>query len=68
MKRTGLKFEWKSSSKNENAIKVLKENKIDWYYDHFFNLRADFYRVGLYQKICYECIRNDIYEICVEED
>lgn len=66
MRRTGLKFEWNNGSQNGSAIKVLKDNKIDWHYDHFCNLVADFYGIGTYHKVGYEHIENDVFEICMK--
>ena len=34
MRKTGLKFTWEKGSKNDNAIKVFKENNISLEYDH----------------------------------
>lgn len=65
MQKTGLIFKWERGSKNDNAIEVLKENKIDWQYDHFFNLVADFSGIGLFRKVEYESIENDTFEICM---
>lgn len=66
MNRTGLKFTWKSGSLNSNAVNLLKENKINWEYNHFGKLTADFYGIGLFQKIKYVNLENDTFEICVE--
>ena len=64
MKRTGLFIKWKSGSKNDNAIKELKRNGIAWEYNRFGELTADFYGIGIFQKVDYEHIENDNYEIC----
>ena len=65
MRKTGLKFTWEKVSKNDNAIKVFKENNISLEYDHFGNLTADFYGIGIFEKVEYEHIENDVFEICI---
>lgn len=65
MERTGLKFTWKKGSKNDNAIKVFKANNIDFEYDRFFNLTADFYGIGIFENVEYRHLENDDFEICI---
>ena len=65
MRRTGLKFTWEKGSKNDNAIKVFKANNIDFEYDRFFNLTADFYGIGIFEKVDFQHIENDDFEICI---
>lgn len=65
MRNTGLKFTWENGSKNSNAIKVFEENRIAWEYNHFGNLTADFYGIGIFENVDYIHIENDDFEICI---
>lgn len=65
MKKTGLKFTWKNGSQNSNAIKVFKKKNIKWEYNHFGNLTADFYGTGVFEKVDYQPLGNDDFEICI---
>lgn len=65
MRKTGLKFIWVTGSKNSNAIKVLKRENIDFEYDHFRNLTADFYGIGIFEKVDFEQIQSNEFEICI---
>ncbi len=63
MRRTGINFKWETS-KNNDAIKVLEKNNIKWEYNHFGTLTADFYGIGIYEKIDFERVQGDVFEIC----
>jgi len=65
MRNTGLKFTWENGSKNSNAINIFKENGINWEYNHFGNLTADFYGIGIFEKVDYKHLENDDFEICI---
>ena len=65
MRKTGLKFTWETGSKNSNATKIFKENNIDFEYDHFGNLTADFYGIGIFEKVDFQHLENDDFEICI---
>lgn len=65
MRKTGLKFTWEAGTKNSNAIKVLKEKNISFKYDHFGNLTADFYGIGIFEKVDFEQIQSNEFEICI---
>ena len=65
MRKTGLKFTWESGSKNSNAIELFKQRNISFEYDHFGNLTADFYGIGIFEKIDFEHIKKDEFEICI---
>ena len=65
MIKTGLKFTWKTGSRNDNAIKILKDNNINWEYNHFGVLTADIYGIGIFEKIDFQHLENDDYEICI---
>ena len=65
MERTGLKFTWKKGSLNDNAIKVFKDNNIECEYDHFGTLTADFYGIGIFEKVDFQHIENDDFEIYI---
>lgn len=67
MRKTGLKFMWVTGSKNSNAIKVLKRENIDFEYDHFRNLTADFYGIGIFEKVDFEQIQSNEFEICIAQ-
>ena len=61
----GLKFTWKNGSMNRNAIEVFKENGIAWEYNRFGNLTADFYGIGIFEKVDYKHLKNDDFELCI---
>ena len=65
MRKTGLKFTWNNGSKNDNAIKVFKANNINFEYNHFGALTADFYGIGIFEKVDFQHIENDDFEICI---
>lgn len=65
---TSLFFRWQQlESKNEAAIRVFKQLNIQYKYDHFGNLMADFYGVGLWENVEYKHIKEDVFEICRKE-
>lgn len=64
MRKMGLTFTWISGSRNDNAIKVFIKENINWEYSHFGNLTADFYGIGLFEKVEFKHLGNDDYEIC----
>ncbi len=65
MKRTGLFIDWKCGSKNSNAIQEFKRNGINWEYNHFGELTADFYGIGAFEKVDFKHIQGDVFEICM---
>lgn len=65
MRKTGLKFTWEAGSKNSNAIRVLKGKNISFKYDHFGNLTADFYGIGIFEKVDFEQIQSNEFDICI---
>ena len=67
MRRTGLKFTWNNGSKNDNAIKIFKANNINFEYNHFGALTADFYGIGIFEKVDFQHIENDDFEICIAQ-
>lgn len=63
-----LFFRWQHlESKNEAAIRIFKQLNIQYKYDHFGNLMADFYGVGLWENVEYKHIKEDVFEICRKE-
>jgi|GEM_PF-7047816 len=62
-----LTFEWldKNTSANDNIIKVLKQNNINWHYDKYFNLVADVLGINDYVKLDYKKLDGNLYGICV---
>ena len=67
MRKTGLKFTWNNGSKNDNAIKIFKANNINFEYNHFGALTADFYGIGIFEKVDFQHIENDDFEICIAQ-
>lgn len=65
MGKTGLFITWISGSKNSNAVQELKKNGINWEYNHFGELTADFYGIGIFEKVVFEHIQGDVFEICI---
>lgn len=64
MRKTGLFITWISGSKNSNAVQELKRNGINWEYNHFGELTADFYGIGAFEKVGFEHVKGNVYEIC----
>ena len=67
MEKYAFTIEWKNGSINDNIVKFLKANNIDFHYNHFFQLVADFYGNGKYFTFDYEKINGDIFGITLEE-
>lgn len=63
MRKTGLLFDWEKGSLNTSAIEVFKKNKIPYEYNKYGVLTADFYGIGIFEKIDFENIKNDTFEI-----
>lgn len=63
MKKYNFTIEWTSGSINDNIIKYLKENNIEYYYNQYFQLVADLYGIGKYFKFDYEKINGNTYGI-----
>lgn len=66
MKPTGLRFKWDKDSKEDNAITAFKEHNINWEYDQFHNLTADFNGSGLFEKIDYIPHGDEVFEIMIK--
>ena len=67
MEKYAFTIEWKNGSINDNIVKFLKANNIDFHYNHFFQLVADFYGNGKYFTFDYEKISGDIFGIILME-
>lgn len=67
MKKYAFTIEWTKSSFNNNIVKFLKSNNIDFHYNHFFQLVADFYGNGKYFTFDYEQINGDIFGVILKE-
>ena len=67
MKKYAFTIEWTKSSFNNNIVKFLKANNIDYHYNHFFQLVADFYGNGKYFTFDYEQISGDIFGVILKE-
>ena len=67
MKKYAFTIEWTKSSFNNNIVKFLKANDIDFHYNHFFQLVADFYGNGKYFTFDYERISGDIFGVILKE-
>ena len=65
MRKTGYKFTWEKGCKDDNAIKIFMDNNIQFYYDQYFNLKADFFGTGIFEKVAYKHLENDDFEICI---
>lgn len=50
MRKTGMRFTWETT-KNGDAINELKKNGIAFEYNHFGELTADFYGIGIFEKV-----------------
>lgn len=57
-----MTFKWEKGSVNDNIIKVLKANNIDFRYNQYFQLEADFLDIGVYYSVGYER-EGDIFKI-----
>ena len=67
MEKYAFTIEWKNGSFNDNIVKFLKANNIDFHYNHFFQLVADFYGNGKYFTFDYEQISGDIFGVILKE-
>ena len=65
MIETGMRFTWETT-KNCDAINVLKKHGIAFEYNHFGELTADFYGIGIFEKVDFEHVQGDVFEICIE--
>lgn len=64
MRRTGIRFTWLTTKSND-AIKELEKNNIEFEYSHFGELTADFYGIGIFEKVDFEHVHDDVFEICI---
>lgn len=64
MRKTGMRFTWRTT-KNNDAINELKKNNITFEYNHFGELTADFYGIGIFEKVDFEQIQSNEFEICI---
>lgn len=64
MRKTGMRFTWETT-KNGDAINELKNNNIAFEYNHFGELTADFYGIGIFEKVDFEHVQGDVFEICI---
>lgn len=65
--RTGLFINWETGSKNSNAISEFKKSNISFQYNHFGELTADFYGIGIFGKVDFEHVQGDVFEICIAQ-
>lgn len=65
MRGTGLFINLESGNKNSNAIQEFEKNGTNWEYNHFGTLTADFYGIGIFEKVDFEHIQGDVFEICI---
>lgn len=66
MRKTGMRFTWETT-KNGDAINELKKNGIAFEYNHFGELTADFYGIGIFEKVDFEHVQGDVFEICIAQ-
>ena len=66
MRKTGMRFTWETT-KNGDAINELKKNGISFEYNHFGELTADFYGIGIFEKVDFEHVQGDVFEICIAQ-
>ena len=66
MGKYAFKIEWTSGSINDNIVKFLKANNIDFYYLHGQPV-ADILGLGIYYKFDYEKISGNTYGIIIKE-
>lgn len=65
MIKTGIRFTW-LTTKNNDAIKELEKNNVAFEYSHFGELTADFYGIGIFEKVDFEHVHDNVFEICAE--
>lgn len=66
MGKYAFKIEWTRGSINDNIVKFLKANNIDFYYIHG-QLVADVCKLGIYYKFDFEHISGNTYGIMIKE-
>ena len=59
-------IEWKNGSINDNIVKYLRKNKIDYHYNYYFQLIADIHNNGNYYTFDYEKINGDLFGIILK--
>ena len=64
MRKTGICFVWRTT-KNADAIIELRKRNIAFEYNHFGELSADFYGIGIFEKVDFEHVQGDVFEICI---
>ena len=58
---------WEKGRFNDNIVKFLKANNIDFHYNHFFQLVADVCGNGKYSTFDYKKISGDIFGVILKE-
>lgn len=66
MRKTGIYFNWENGSKNSNSISEFKKRNVAFEYNHFGELTADFCGIGVFEKVDFEHIQGDQFEICAK--
>ena len=66
MRKTGMRFTWETT-KDGDAINELKKSGIAFEYNHFGELTADFYGIGIFEKVDFEHVQGDVFEICIAQ-
>lgn len=67
MKQYAFIVEWNNGTINEKIIEHLKQNHIEWHYNHFMRLVANLHKNGKYYKFEYEHIEKNKYGILAME-
>ena len=65
MASTGLLVKLKNVTFADNAIDAFEKNNIPWRYSHLGALECDYLNCGLFFKVEFENIENDIFEILI---
>lgn len=55
-------FEWLAGSASDHFVRYCKENGIAFHYDHFGNLYADLYGVGIMFRFGYQHISGNTFQ------
>ena len=70
MKKYLFTFEWVHGNRcvNDYIIEWLKQNNINFHYNHFFELVADIYGINQYLKFDYKKISGDLYGVFIKAE
>ena len=64
LERAGFNM-YKAKTTGLLSQETLKKRNIAFEYNHFGTLTADFYGIGIFEKVDFEHIQGEVFEICI---